>query len=199
MICKRCGLPFAKTPNSGRLYCSMACMRAYKTENRIKRSCETCGKEFSVEPYRSEDEGRGRYCSQKCRYDAPSNRVDVTCVVCGKLYNIPRARVGTAKYCSMTCRSRNRKATTGPRGYVSIRVGGVNIFQHRHVMEQHIGRPLLKSETVHHKNGVKDDNRLENLELWTSSHPSGQRVEDMLAHAYQIIELYKDYSPPGVS
>lgn len=57
-------------------------------------------------------------------------------------------------------------------------------------MEQEIGRPLLATETVHHINGDRQDNRTENLELWSSSQPSGQRVADKVAWAYGILEQY---------
>lgn len=64
------------------------------------------------------------------------------------------------------------------------------VCEHVVVMVEHLGRPLLPHETVHHLNGDRQDNRLSNLELWSSSQPPGQRVEDKLAWAREIIALY---------
>lgn len=65
------------------------------------------------------------------------------------------------------------------------------VHEHRVVMEQMLGRDLLPGENVHHKNGVRDDNRPENLELWVTFQPAGQRVEDLLAWAHELIERYE--------
>jgi len=75
--------------------------------------------------------------------------------------------------------------------HANARTSG-QIPEHMWVMSEHLGRPLYDHENVHHVNGVRDDNRLENLELWSTSQPAGQRVADKLAWAKELLAQYPD-------
>lgn len=75
-------------------------------------------------------------------------------------------------------------------GYYRISLNEEYVFEHRHIMEVFLKRKLFSHENVHHKNGIRTDNRIENLELWSTHQPKGQRIDDLLKYAYEIIKLY---------
>lgn len=79
-------------------------------------------------------------------------------------------------------------------GYVEINLlNGRWAKKHRFIMSQALGRELHPFEIVHHKNGTRDDNRLENLELMVvNQHATGQRVQDSITWAKEVIDLYGD-------
>jgi hypothetical protein len=81
------------------------------------------------------------------------------------------------------------KAWIDAQGYRRVKVNGAIRGEHHLVMEHHLGRRLRVHETVHHRNGVRHDNRLSNLELWAKPHPPGQRVADLVAW---VVREYPD-------
>lgn len=116
-------------------------------------------------------------------------------------------------YLSVEARRKSRAAHKGARsmnwkgGRIKDRLGYIQLWmpehpnakmagyihEHRLVMSEYLKRPLLPFENIHHKNGDRSDNRLENLELWNTMQPAGQRVEDKIIYAKQILELYGNY------
>ena len=140
--------------------------KSNKRELRIDRACKECGGIASLAVWR-------------VRKDAATYTG-----LCHKCY----VRLEIPKHA--THASRSSKYYKGGRvhdssGYVRLRMPTHPaastkgyVAEHRVVMETALGRPLRKGENVHHKNGVRDDNRLENLELWQRPQPLGVRVSE---------------------
>jgi hypothetical protein len=84
---------------------------------------------------------------------------------------------------------RNGYVLISGRGHPNSEKGG-RIREHILIMSKYLSRPLRKGEQVHHKNGIRNDNRIENLELWSTSHPSGQRVEDKIKWCKEFLKEY---------
>lgn len=155
---------------------------------------------------------KGRKRAQ--RVDAGSRRaayVEKPCAFCGSVVSRRVTDSRLRHFCNRSCagkqsriEGRSGRLALGHRrvseqGYVLVRVGldhpmsqrGGWCLEHRLVMSQVVSRALLTEETVHHRNGVRDDNRPENLELWSSPQKPGQRAIELLAWARHLVELYE--------
>lgn len=184
-------------------YCGRACYFAHKRESFGTNQCAGCKGPVGA--------GR-RYCSRDCNINSRLiNEAIVTlaCKECGVEFprvlreTRPEHRKSGQAYCSQRCGNQHAKrvaakARTRPLGSTNASTQGYAVVkteagwepEHRVVMECVIGRPLWPDENVHHRNGSKSDNRPENLELWSTSQPKGQRIEDKVAWAIEMIERY---------
>lgn len=161
--------------------------------------CLNCGVSYQLPQHRL---AKAKYCSKACMLEH-KKPIQFKCQTCGKEYERYQAElkprkdgsVQGTKYCSRKCWSDHAWKTpwtsnASSNGYKVKNVGGKQIKEHRHVMANHLGRELFKHETVHHKNGDRSDNSLRNLELWSTSQPYGQRVEDKLKWAEDFLLSY---------
>ena len=187
-ICQFCGIHFlARRPASK--FCSRSCSVSAQWQ-KFRDDLPECANPRCGNKRRARN---GFFCSRSCSDEArrkvcavdscenPSESSDLG--MCGThkrrfLADLPSSGI-------------RQKRIKGERvllksGYVRVD----NQSEHRLAMARHLGRPLLPTENVHHLNGDRGDNRIENLELWSKSQPAGQRISDKVAWAIDLLALY---------
>jgi transcriptional regulator with XRE-family HTH domain len=198
-VCQTCLKEFIQKANTTGKYCSPECWYSSDEFGKLpSQHCEQCKIEFQP------GSNTQKFCSAEC--SANFRKTDNLCRVCGVLIiDFSKHK----KYCNDLCKeiAQNSRAKvpmwtkiSDELGYVRLKVGNEYTgshkrgwtYEHRFAMEQYLGRKLLDHENVHHKDGNRANNDISNLELWSKSQPAGQRVEDKLAWAKQILEDYKN-------
>jgi hypothetical protein len=208
-VCEHCGKELDLPPSRircGRKYCSPQCkVAASKTKvgpGKVELACVVCGTLFLT--WKSKV-GRRKYCGDACRHVSYKERVGEKSLRWGKKHTAEsRAKISqTRMERGVAQKGPNHSQWKGGRflanHYFYVMIGMLPedqqkiaremrpkhnyILEHRLIMAMTLGRPLKPREVVHHKNGVKTDNRPENLALmaWDEHSRKHRQVERQLA------------------
>lgn len=163
-----------------------------QSRGRVVLICNHCSQDFSI-AY-SLSIGR-KFCSKKCA-DASLGTMVLQCQQCGADFKAKKSKNGAfykAKFCSKPCAhaSYRKPLRADTNGYAVTTVNGKDVYLHRAEMEKKLGRKLFSHETVHHRDGDRMNWKIENLELWSSRHGKGQRVEEKIDAARSLLNEYR--------
>ena len=218
LLCIHCGVTYSRRGAAGARskFCSKPCRIEWERVNprndtekyrrkdalpTVRLSCVHCSVRFSAIGSKSEK----KFCSKDCADKGKTLPTPTfNCEVCGKLTERKkkngRGYSYAVRFCSKDCANQARRTgSTDKNGYIIHNRNGKSCMEHRLVMSEHLGRELQEHENVHHKNGMRDDNKIENLELWSTKQPKGQRVEDKIAWCIEFLREYGYFVSGGPS
>jgi hypothetical protein len=148
--------------------------------NMVEKICEVCGKKFFAHQYRKHS---AKYCSTECFHKSTIVDKSHVCKNCEQVF---LSKYKDRKFCSVECaceyrRKKPKTAKISKDGYKRIWLtDGSSIKEHTYIMEQHIGRKLKQDECVHHIDGNRSNNDIENLQLMTiGEHSKLHRMQEM--------------------
>lgn len=193
--CVRCGREFSDAPSIGKKWCSNAC---YTADRQPQKTCQRCGAPLK--------RGKLTWCSWECFKLGRRNRLEKPCEVCGVTMSVTPSQVAAKRFCSRACHWASKRIS-GPGARIKRSDGYIAVYypthpdttksgmmqEHRLVAEQKYGRRILPTEHVHHLNGVRDDNRPENLEIVDPSVHAGISTRMGVAKRQSIRDRLAEY------